>query len=49
MSVSPFGLSVFHLLWQQSLVKDFHNISAITIVLFITMLVNTAKNARSSI
>ena len=48
MSVSPFGLNMFYLLWQQRLVKDFHNISAITGVMFITMLVDTAKNARSS-
>ena len=48
MSVSPFGLNMFHVLWQQRLVKDFHNISVITVVLFITMLVDTAKYARSS-
>ena len=29
MSVSPFGLSMFHLLWQQRLVKDFDNIQYI--------------------
>ena len=29
MSVSPFGLNMFHLLWQQRLVKDFDNIQYI--------------------